>query len=321
MQSFSRGTNQLPQANALQRGPYQVRCRLKAGETTSVPHAVYEIDSYDEDAHEYIVVRPTEDSLPQARLILSGGHAVAAEAAFMGSQSTDALNAAADTGQTVAVGDDIGTQTDSYLLKVDNTGFKALNYDTTEGLCLVRPFSSGGGVQYFDLLTTPGYIGDILGRVFFTAPVSTLSGTAYSTETTLEDSFDYTSQAGDVLIIPFSQLNVLVGACSNGSVLAYIEIYNSTIASWVTISQDVRCGFSGSTSLATNITGGLPTNRPVEGVVPSDGIYTKVRARFLYTINGATGSGPRTLTMSINSSQAWVNSYLFRIIRGVDLTP
>jgi len=145
MRSFSQGENSLPQANGLQRGQYTVKAHLKTGETTSVPYAVYEIDEWDDTNKYFVVKRPTSDSIPHAQLLIGPGHAVPADKTFMASQATEATTASADTGQTVAVGDDIGTQTDSYKLKVDNTGFKALRYESTEGRCLVRPFSSGGG--------------------------------------------------------------------------------------------------------------------------------------------------------------------------------
>jgi hypothetical protein len=146
MRRYEQGTNQTPQTNALQLSPYTVRAFLKAGEDTSVAYGVYEIESFDNDKKHYVVVRPTEDSIPQAQLLIGPGHPVEAGKPFVATQTTDAITAAADTGQTVAVGDDIGTQADSYKLKVDNTGFKALRYESTEGRCLVRPFSSGGSV-------------------------------------------------------------------------------------------------------------------------------------------------------------------------------
>jgi hypothetical protein len=154
MRRYEQGVNQTPQTNALQPSKYNVRAFLKAGQTTSVAYSVYEIESFDTDKKHYVVVRPTEDSIPQAQLLIGPGHPVEAGKPFMATQTTDATTAAADTGQTVDVGDDIGTQKDSYKLKVDNTGFKALRYESAEGRCLVRPFSSGGGFSLTSFLNT-----------------------------------------------------------------------------------------------------------------------------------------------------------------------
>jgi hypothetical protein len=144
MKSFNAGTNQLPQASPIKQSVYVVKARLKAGEETSVPYSAYEIESYDDDKKEFVVVRPTTDSIPLAQLLFGPGHGVPADKCFMATQTTDAIIASADTGLTVAVGDSLGTQTDEYVLTTGKTGFKALDYDSTTGRAMIR-FEAAAG--------------------------------------------------------------------------------------------------------------------------------------------------------------------------------
>jgi len=144
MKNFNAGTNQLPQASPIKQSIYIVKARLKAGEETSVPYSAYEIESYDNDKKEFVVVRPTSNSLPLAQLLFGPGHGVPADKCFMATQTTDAIIASADTGLTVEVGDSLGTQADEYLLTTGQTGFKSLDYDDTTGRALIR-FEAGAG--------------------------------------------------------------------------------------------------------------------------------------------------------------------------------
>lgn len=125
---------------------------LITGETTSVAHAVYEIDDYTQGTSRYDVKRPTEDSLTNAQVVFSRGHPVEADTVFQSAfcDGDDLWVAFDDTDGTPSVGDDVGTKADEYKMFKDQTGFKCVAYNATEGLCLVRPFSSGGAEPVSD---------------------------------------------------------------------------------------------------------------------------------------------------------------------------
>lgn len=193
MRQFERGVNALPQSNGLQRGPYSVKCMLKAGETTSVAYSIYEIESYDTTNRWYVVKQPRSYGIPQAQLLIGPGHTVEAEKVFLAAQTTDAITVAAEQYQTVAVGDDMGTQPYSYRLLVGTAGFKALSYDDMEGRCIVRPFASNG-VTYYDL---PIVFNDMPQTAEYTTTVSYEFVEIYTAEYTFPDAFLYFANTGD----------------------------------------------------------------------------------------------------------------------------
>jgi len=139
---FNSGTNQLPQST-IRANPYNKQGILKTGETQADLYGAFEIDSYDQTTGVYTVKRPTSDSLPDAQLLFSPSNVAATEAASFGMNG--AFWVAFDTTNgTPSVGDSVGSQSGSYKLLKDNTGYKVLAYNATEERVLVRPFSSGG---------------------------------------------------------------------------------------------------------------------------------------------------------------------------------
>lgn len=139
---FNSGTNQLPQST-IRSNPYDKNGKLKAGETQADRYGAFEIDSYDLETQTYTVKRPTADSLADAQVMFSVANLAASEVASFGMNGP--FWCSLDTsGGTPSVGDDVGTQSGSYKLLKDNTGYKVLAYNATEERVLVRPFSSGG---------------------------------------------------------------------------------------------------------------------------------------------------------------------------------
>ena len=162
---FNSVTNQLPQSS-INNSDSRKLSKLKAGETTADLNSVFEIDSYTDNI--YVVKRPTEDSLPNAQLMFSAAQVESGKTFNAG--MLEPRWVAFDTSNgTPSVGDDVGTKADSYKMVKDNTGFKCVAYNATEGLCLVRPFSAG------DAKTTATVIND--GYINLTTPDYNAPGT------------------------------------------------------------------------------------------------------------------------------------------------
>jgi hypothetical protein len=90
------------------------------------------------------VIKPTGDSLQN--IVFNEGHPLPIDR--FGYGTLDYLNGgilAAYDGTAPAVGDSIGTASGTWKMKVDNTGFTALNADDTNKVCAIQPAGGGGG--------------------------------------------------------------------------------------------------------------------------------------------------------------------------------
>lgn len=214
---FNQGDNQLPQAGAaLTLGEYDQSIILKTGEVDSEINAVYEIDSFDESINQYTVKRPTGDGVANAQLIFGAAHLASSDDEISGAFNVDKpLWVAFDTvNGTPVLGDDVGTLTDSYKMAKGNAGFKCLDFNAAEGLCLVRPFSTS--LMVFNKL------GDI--------PSASVTGDTVGPWLTLAETFDLTAGAW------------LLGL--GGSTAAFFESWGlnfvATASDWSSVTTDLQ---------------------------------------------------------------------------------
>ena len=145
MRDFSQGSNQLPNST-IKRVLYDKRCYLLPGEVDSEIFCVYEILSFDEEKDLYTVIRPTSDNLPNAKIFFGSGKAKAEEFFQLGSCLDTRRVIVDESGGVPSVGEEIGTVSDSYKMKLGNTGFIVLDYNTDEKIAMVRSNSGGGNL-------------------------------------------------------------------------------------------------------------------------------------------------------------------------------
>jgi len=150
---FNQGVNQLP-LSSVGVNQFPLSAKVVASEPTCEHSGCFEISSFDEGTATYQLKRPTAASLPSAQVLFTSAKGIQNERVPAGYSDPARWVAFDTTNGTPSVGDDVGTQEDSYKMLKDNTGFKCIAYNTTEGLCLVRPFSSGSSIVTFGAAST-----------------------------------------------------------------------------------------------------------------------------------------------------------------------
>jgi hypothetical protein len=127
---------------------YDFPVKIEDTNAVDVTYGVGAISEWDQEYQRHTVIRPDADSIDCSRCVILPGSELDTEEISLGCVfPTRPIIARFDTdGGIPAIGDSLGTQTDSWELLTGNTGFICLGVvDETEGLCLVRPFASSGG--------------------------------------------------------------------------------------------------------------------------------------------------------------------------------
>jgi hypothetical protein len=111
-----------------------------------VAYGVAVIDNYDQTTHFHRVKRPDADSASAGICVIMPGAYVQRGQIFQAALSPKRWVIAAYDGTAPAIGGSLGTQKDSFTLKVGNTGFICGGIvNSSKQLCLVRATPGGGG--------------------------------------------------------------------------------------------------------------------------------------------------------------------------------
>ncbi len=106
----------------------------------------------------YLVVdRPSEDSIPASRLVFPVGVVGPSDDNPYGFARTGSEPIwVSYTGTAPAIGDEVGTVTDSFDFQAGNTGFMCIGVDEDNEKCLIRPAGgSGASIQVVQVTGTP----------------------------------------------------------------------------------------------------------------------------------------------------------------------
>jgi len=219
-------------------------------------------------------------------------------------------------GDDPAIGDEMGTVTDSFDFEKDKTGFMCVGVDTGGSKCLVRPFSSGG-VSYLDLSSpSPD------ARVTLAYTSGTTAVELYTDESVFTEPLDYEKRAGDVLFCPLvgADLVMSTGYATELGATAILQLYKQETSTWYSVAHAPNhrgYGERVSSLYIFPIPSGSST--AIDGI-PYSGTYTKSRFLLSLYIGGASASGTATMTaVSRNGSMAIWPLHLFRIVRGITL--
>ena len=235
---FNQGVNQLP-ISSVGVNQYPLSAKVVASEPTGVHNGCFEIDEYDEATATYQLKQPTEASLPTAQVLFTSAKGIEDERVPAGYCDPARWVAFDTAGGTPTVGDDVGTQASSYKLIKGSTGFKCLAYNSTEELCLVRPFSSGVELVDGEYMTTSFSDND---------SALTVASDAWETVAT----YTLTTEESDILIIrPKDNVFALT---KNASDDYFFEVYFNA---WGAGGWDMRILGNGMTESA--YPGGTPS--------------------------------------------------------------
>lgn len=129
---------------------YEIKAKLTGNDMTD-QFGVVEISSATQNTttgNIYLdAERPSEDSLDMSRVGFTRGGRISNGNHFDCVVNPDRpVWVVYDSSDgTPVAGEEVGTIEDSFKVSADNTGMRVYAVDSTEGLCLVRPFSASGG--------------------------------------------------------------------------------------------------------------------------------------------------------------------------------
>jgi len=271
---------------------FSIPASIKAGEVDVDSWGVLEVDSFSEatDPDTYILKRPTAASLSAPKLAFTAGAAAeASQAVSVCMNPTEPLWVRYElTDGNPSVGDEVGTAADSYKVTVDGTGLYVYAVDTTEGLCLVRPFSSGATTTLYTIYTGGLDINDT-----FTVPTGgSYQKTSYSASGTLNTPLPAGTYSALIFNWPGSARITSSGVNICADFTATIELLNAADAVVYSL-QCVQAVVSTSlTSWIYAATSNISSATP--GAPPEDTITeecTKIRYKMVSNFNNTTGAG------------------------------